>query len=77
MEAIRVLQGYANERENLALDAEVRSFSLPPAGATDKLLLYEAHLDRQLYRAMSNWSACKGSPEAKSATAEIDLGRRS
>ncbi len=26
--------------------------SLPPADATDKLLRYEAHLDRQLYRAM-------------------------
>jgi hypothetical protein len=32
--------------------AEARSFSLPPVDATDKLLRYEAHLDRQLYRAM-------------------------
>jgi len=29
-----------------------RSFTLPSAVATDKLLRYEAHLDRQLYRAM-------------------------
>ena len=29
-----------------------RSFTLPSADATDKLLRYEAHLDRQLYRAM-------------------------
>jgi hypothetical protein len=28
------------------------AFSLPPADATDNLLRYEAHLDRQLYRAM-------------------------
>jgi hypothetical protein len=33
-------------------DAEARSFSLPPAFVADKLLRYEAHLDRQLYRAM-------------------------
>jgi hypothetical protein len=45
-------EGYATERENLALDAESRSFSLPPANATDNLRRYEAHLDRQLYRAM-------------------------
>src|SRR5437588_873621 len=43
---------YALEREKLAGDAEARSFSLPPVDAADKLLRYEAHLDRQLYRAM-------------------------
>ena len=47
-----MLRGDAEERENLTLDAEARSFSLPPVEATDKLLRYEAHLDRQLYRAM-------------------------
>ena len=45
-------RGLVNEREELALDAESRRMSLPPADATDKLLRYEAHLDRQLYRAM-------------------------
>jgi hypothetical protein len=44
--------GLAAEREEFALDAEARRCSLPPADATDKLLRYEAHLDRQLYRAM-------------------------
>jgi hypothetical protein len=43
---------YASERENLAVYAEAQSFSLPPADTTNKLLRYEAHLDRQLYRAM-------------------------
>ena len=47
-----MFEGYATERENLAADAEARSFSLPPTDATDKLLRYEAHVDRQLYRAM-------------------------
>ena len=42
----------ATERQHLAVEAEARSFSLPPVDATDKLLRYEAHLDRQLYRAM-------------------------
>jgi hypothetical protein len=49
---IRDFKGYAKERENLALDGEGRSFSLPQADATDKILRYEAHLDRKLYRAM-------------------------
>jgi hypothetical protein len=45
-------KGLAIEREDLAFDAEARCFSLPPADATDKILRYEAHLDRQLFRAM-------------------------
>jgi hypothetical protein len=52
LERISVFKGYAAERDDLALDAEARSFSLPSVNATDKLLRYEAHLDRQLYRAM-------------------------
>jgi CRISPR/Cas system-associated endonuclease Cas1 len=40
------------EREKLAVEAEARSFALPFADATDKLLRYEAHFDRQLYRAL-------------------------
>jgi hypothetical protein len=52
LQRISDFKGLATEREDLALDAEVRRFSLPPADATDKLLRYEAHLDRQLYRAM-------------------------
>ena len=52
LETIRRYKEYAKEREKLVLDAETRSFSLPPADATDKLLRYEAHLYTQLYRAM-------------------------
>jgi hypothetical protein len=52
LETINTFIEYAKERENLAVDAEARSLSLPPAEATDKLLRYESHLDRQLYRAM-------------------------
>jgi hypothetical protein len=52
LEKISELKRHVTKREDLARDAEARSFSLPPADATDKLLRYEAHLDRQLYRAM-------------------------
>jgi hypothetical protein len=49
---ISLLEEHTVEREKLQEAAETRSFSLPPADATDKLLRYEAHLDKQLYRAM-------------------------
>ena len=49
----------------LALDAEARSFSLPNADATDKLLRYEAHMDRKLYRAIYQLEICRASAEEK------------
>ena|SRR3989442_9356069 len=52
MKELESLKQYRLESAKLVRDAEARSFSLPPADATDKLLRYEAHLDRQLYRAM-------------------------
>jgi hypothetical protein len=52
LESLGTFKEYVFEREKLAVDAEARSFSLPSADATDKLLRYEAHFDRQLYRAM-------------------------
>ena len=52
LERLSAFEEYATEREDLAVDEEARSFSLPSVDATDKILRYEAHLDRQLYRAM-------------------------
>lgn len=52
LEMIREFEGYALEREELKADAETRSYSVPSTDVADKLLRYEAHLDRQLYRAM-------------------------
>jgi hypothetical protein len=52
LEKLNLLRAHALEREKLSLDAEARSFSMPSEDATDKLLRYEAHIDRQLYRAM-------------------------
>ncbi len=41
------------EQKNIGLDEEkLLSLSLPPEDATDKILRYEAHLDRQFYRAI-------------------------
>jgi hypothetical protein len=50
--ALEMLSAYSSKRRALALDAEARSCCLPPADVTDKLLRYEAHFDKQLYRAM-------------------------
>lgn len=49
---ISLLEEHALGRQKLQEDSEARSFSLPPADAADKLLGYESHLDRQLYRAV-------------------------
>ena len=75
---ISSLQAHAKEQENLALDAEARSFSLPPADATDKLLRYEAHLDRQLYRAMDQLERLQRQRRGENVPPplNINLGRR-
>ncbi|MBZ5652885.1 MAG: hypothetical protein LAO18_20645 [Acidobacteriia bacterium] len=52
LERLGTFKEYSVEREKLAADAEGKALSLPSANAIDKLLRYEAHLDRQLYRAM-------------------------
>jgi hypothetical protein len=45
-----------------------RSFSLPSADATDKRLRYEAHLARQLYRAMVPAGASAAAPQRRKRT---------
>jgi len=78
LERISALDGYVTEREDLALDAEARSFSLPPADATDKLLRYETHLDRQLYRAMDQLERLQRQRRGENVPPplNINLGRR-
>jgi len=79
LETINVFKGYALEREKLKGDAEARSFSLPPANATDKLLRYEAHLDRQLYRAMDQLERVQRQRRGENVPPplNINLGKRS
>jgi hypothetical protein len=78
LEEIRELERNVTIREDLARDAEARSFSLPPADATDKLLRYEAHLDRQLYRAMDQLERLQRRRQGENVPppVNINLGRR-
>jgi hypothetical protein len=78
LEKISRLKVYEIDREYLARDAEARSFSLPPADATDKLLRYEAHLDRQLYRAMDQLERIQRQRRGENVPPplNINLGRR-
>lgn len=46
------LDEVAEKNRLLELDAQVRSLALPDDAATDKILRYETHLDRQFYRAL-------------------------
>jgi hypothetical protein len=75
---ISKLKEDVTERENLALDAEARHFSLPPADATDKILRYEAHLDKQLYRAMDQLERLQRQRRGENVPPplNINLGRR-
>ena len=78
LERLGELKELVTKRENLAVDADARRFRLPPADATDNILRYEAHLDRQLYRAMDQLERLqrqrKG--EAVPPPLNINLGRR-
>jgi len=78
LEKISTFKEYALYRENLTVDAEARSFSLPPVEATDKLLRYEAHLDRQLYRAMDQLERLQRQRRGENVPppVNINLGRR-
>ena len=50
LERIDLFARYAEKRQQLEKDAEARCFCLPWADVTDKLMRYESHIDRQLYR---------------------------
>jgi hypothetical protein len=78
LETLSAYKEYASEREKLAVDAEARSFSLPSADATDKLLRYEAHLDRQLYRAMDQLERLQRQRRGEKVPPplNVNLGRR-
>jgi len=78
LERISALERYTTEHESLGTDAEARSFSLPPAEVTDKLLRYEAHLDRQLYRAMDQLERLQRQRRGENVPPplNINLGRK-
>jgi hypothetical protein len=78
LERISTLERCATERASLSADAEARSFSLPPSESTDKILRYEAHLDRQLYRAMDQLERLQRQRRGENVPPplNINLGRR-
>ncbi len=78
LERIDAFKELALRREELTGDAEARSFSLPPAEATDRLLRYEAHLDRQLYRAMDQLERLQRQRRGENVPPplNINLGKR-
>jgi hypothetical protein len=75
---ITLLEERARERERLQGDSEARSFSLPPADETDKLLRYETHLDRQLYRALDQLERLQSQRKGENVPPplNINLARR-
>ena len=76
--SIDIWSAYSMKRQALALDAEMRRFSLPPADVTDKLLRYESHLDKQLYRAMDQLERLQRRRRRENVPPplNINLGRR-
>ena len=79
LERLGRFKEYVFEREKLAVEAEARSFSLPSVDATDKLLRYEAHFDRQLYRAMDELERLQRRRKGENLPPplNVNLGRRS
>jgi hypothetical protein len=79
LKKLSLLKEFSSECEFLAGDSEARSFSVPPADATDKLLRYEAHLDRQLYRAMDQLERLQRQRRGENVPPplHINLGKRS
>jgi hypothetical protein len=78
LERLDMFKEYVFEREELAVDAEARSFCLPSAGAADKLLRYETHLDRQVYRAIDQLERLQRQRKGENVPAplNVNLGRR-
>ena len=75
---LRTFAEGAIARQQLAVEAEARSFSLPSTEATDKILRYEAHLDRQLYRAMDQLERLQRQRRGENVPPplNVNLGRR-
>ena len=79
LERLSSFEEYALLREKLAVDAEGRRLSLPSVEAAEKLIRYEAHLDRQLYRAMDQLERLqrhRRGESVRSPPLNFNLGRR-
>jgi hypothetical protein len=68
LKTLSVCKGYALERDNHAVDAEARGFSLPAVNATDStspLLRTRITWIGNSIGPWTNWSVCKGGAKAK------------
>jgi hypothetical protein len=68
----------AEVNQLLEVDAEARSLVLPDEAAANKLLRYETHLDRQLYRAMDELERRQRRRKGENVPPplNVNLGRR-
>ena len=64
LEMISTWQKFVLKREELAVDAEARSFSLPPADAIDKPSATKLTWTDNFIVLWTNWNECKGSAKA-------------
>jgi hypothetical protein len=78
LQRVGLLEESVAAREKLQIDAGARSFSLPSAEVSDKLLRYDSHLDRQLYRAMDQLERLQRQRrgEIVPPPLSVNLGRR-
>jgi len=78
LELLEILKEHAGTNARLETDVEARSLALPSADATEKLLRYEAHLERQLYRAMDQLERLQRRRKGESVPPplNVSLGRR-
>jgi hypothetical protein len=78
LKELESLKQHTLERAKFEQEAEARSLGLPAEDATDKLLRYEAHLDRQLYRAMDQLERLQRQRKGEKVPPplNISLGRR-
>jgi len=77
-EMLEWLREHAEKNLRMELDAKARSLALPDRAATDTLLRYETHLDRQLYRAMDELERRQRRRKGENVPPplNVNLGRR-
>ena len=78
LELLEILKEHARTNAQLETDVEARSLALPTADATEKLIRYEAHLERQLYRAMDQLERLQRRRKGESVPPplNVNVGRR-
>jgi hypothetical protein len=78
LELMKCLLELAEKNATNEIDAQTRSLALPDEAATDKVIRYEAHLNRQLYRAMGELERLQRRRKGENVPPplNVNLGRR-